>query len=489
MRTRAKRDGDDWVLNGTKMWITNGSVADVAVVWARPTNRGADAEGRHYGAGASAASSCPPTPPVSPPATIAHKLSLRASVTSELVLEDVRLPADAVLREVTGLARAAVLSERGPVRHRLRRAGRRPGLPGDGDRVRGTREVFDRPLAAFQLTQAKLADMTLELQKGFLLAMHLGRLKDDHRLDPRQVSLGKLNNVREALAIARECRTILGASGITWRVPGDAARQQPGVGADLRGHLRGAPAGHRPGPDRGERVRLSQWWTSSARILASVLGVHHRLHHEGHDQEGGHHGQLTHGRDSWQQQPGQQQGSGSTQPEAGPVCTVSHLNSTWARRYSATPPTRAASATPFNGSASVWCSVSPTYSSTFFRPKATETMPTMSGKWSKENALRPSRRPALTRLRGQGMLAEQGADVEVGPPHGRDQRPGRVRRRRRSATRSAAGPRPTPMATMDSPSATMVISPCRSEKCPVSGQPPARGSAERRTHVVHGQSQ
>ena len=82
-----------------------------------------------------------------------------------------------------------------------------------------SREVFDRPLAAFQLTQAKLADMTLELQKGFLLALHLGRLKDDHRLEPRQVSLGKLNNVREALAIARECRTILGASGITSEYP------------------------------------------------------------------------------------------------------------------------------------------------------------------------------------------------------------------------------------------------------------------------------
>ena len=81
------------------------------------------------------------------------------------------------------------------------------------------REVFDRPLAAFQLTQAKLADMALELQKGFLLAMHLGRLKDDHRLEPRQVSLGKLNNVREALAIARECRTILGANGITGEYP------------------------------------------------------------------------------------------------------------------------------------------------------------------------------------------------------------------------------------------------------------------------------
>ena len=124
MRTRAKPDGDDWVLNGTKMWITNGSVADIAVVWAADRRR------------ASGASWCPPTPRASPPATITHKLSLRASVTSELVLDDVRLPADAVLPEVNGPPRAAVLPERGPVRHRLRRAGRGPRLPGDRDRVR-----------------------------------------------------------------------------------------------------------------------------------------------------------------------------------------------------------------------------------------------------------------------------------------------------------------------------------------------------------------
>jgi glutaryl-CoA dehydrogenase len=206
MRTRAKPDGDGWLLNGTKTWITNGSVADIAVVWAQ-TDGGI--RGFLVPAGTEGFTS----------RTIHHKLSLRASVTSELVLEDVRLPADAVLGEVTGLrgplsclteARfGIVFGALGAARDCLETA----------ISYAGTRDVFDRPLAAFQLTQAKLADMALELQKGFLLALHLGRLKDDGRLEPRQVSLGKLNNVREALAIARECRTILGASGITTEYP------------------------------------------------------------------------------------------------------------------------------------------------------------------------------------------------------------------------------------------------------------------------------
>jgi glutaryl-CoA dehydrogenase len=206
MRTRAKPDGDGWLLNGTKTWITNGSVADIAVVWAQ-TDGGI--RGFLIPAGTEGFTT----------RTIGHKLSLRASVTSELVLEDVRLPADAVLGEVTGLrgplsclteARfGIVFGALGAARDCLETA----------ISYAGTRDVFDRPLAAFQLTQAKLADMALELQKGFLLALHLGRLKDDGRLEPRQVSLGKLNNVREALAIARECRTILGASGITTEYP------------------------------------------------------------------------------------------------------------------------------------------------------------------------------------------------------------------------------------------------------------------------------
>ena len=206
MRTRAKRDGDEWVINGTKMWITNGSVADLAVVWAQ-TDEGI--RGFLVPSG---------TPGFSAP-KITKKLSLRASITSELVLDNVRLPAEAVLPEAGGLrgplsclneARfGIVFGALGAARDCLEIA----------IEYATTREVFDRPLASFQLTQAKLADMALELQKGFLLAMHLGRLKDDHRLEPRQVSLGKLNNVREALAIARECRTILGANGITLEYP------------------------------------------------------------------------------------------------------------------------------------------------------------------------------------------------------------------------------------------------------------------------------
>ena len=206
MRTRAKLDGDEWVLNGTKMWITNGSVADVAIVWAQTDEgiRGFVVPTDIAGFSAS---------------KITKKLSLRASITSELVLEDVRLTADAILPDVVGLrGPLSCLNEArfGIIFGALGAA--RDCLDAALDYV-GTREVFDRPLASFQLTQAKLADMALELQKGFLLALHLGRLKDDHRLTPRQVSLGKLNNVREALAIARECRTILGANGITLEYP------------------------------------------------------------------------------------------------------------------------------------------------------------------------------------------------------------------------------------------------------------------------------
>ena len=206
MRTRAKPDGDDWVLNGTKLWITNGSVAHVAVVWAQ-TDDGV--RGFLVPTGTEGFTT----------RDVKHKLSLRASVTSELVLEDVRLPGSALLPEAKGL--------RGPLSClNEARFGIVFGALGAARdclvtaiAYATTREVFDRPLAAFQLTQAKLADMTLELQKGFLLALHLGRLKDASRLEPRQVSLGKLNNVREALAIARECRTILGASGITGEYP------------------------------------------------------------------------------------------------------------------------------------------------------------------------------------------------------------------------------------------------------------------------------
>jgi glutaryl-CoA dehydrogenase len=206
MRANAKRDGGDWVLNGTKMWITNGSIADVAVVWARtddgilgflvPTD--------------SAGFSAP---------EIKHKMSLRASVTSELVLDDVRLPDEAVLPEARGLsAPLSCLSEArfGIVFGALGAA--RDCLETAIEYSR-TRRVFDKPIGAYQLTQEKLANMTLELGKGMLLALHLGRLKDAGGLRAEQVSLGKLNNVREAIAIARECRTILAANGITLEYP------------------------------------------------------------------------------------------------------------------------------------------------------------------------------------------------------------------------------------------------------------------------------
>jgi glutaryl-CoA dehydrogenase len=206
MRTSARRDGGDWVLNGTKMWITNGGIADVAVVWAR-TDDGV--RGFLVPAGTPGFSS----------RDIGRKLSLRASVTSELVLEDCRLPGDAVLPEVRGM--------RGPLSC-LNEA--RFGIVwGSMGAARAcfqsaleyarTRVQFDRPIGGFQLTQQKLADMLVELAKGTLLALHLGRMKDEGRLASEQVSLGKLNNVREALAIARAARTILGANGVTLEYP------------------------------------------------------------------------------------------------------------------------------------------------------------------------------------------------------------------------------------------------------------------------------
>jgi len=206
MRTYAKKDGTDWVLNGRKMWITNGSVAGVAVVWAQ-TDDGI----RGFAVPTDA-------PGFSAP-EIKHKWSLRASVTSELVLDDVRLPADAVLPGVTGL--------RGPLSCLSHaRYGIVWGAMGAARTCFETavdyaksREQFGRPLGGFQLTQAKLADMAVELHKGILLAHHLGRRMDAGRLRPEQVSFGKLNNVREAIDICRTARTILGANGISLEYP------------------------------------------------------------------------------------------------------------------------------------------------------------------------------------------------------------------------------------------------------------------------------
>ena len=206
MRTSARRDGDDWVLNGAKMWITNGGIADIAIVWAT-TDDGI----RGF--------IVPTDSPGFSTKDVAKKLSLRASVTSELILKDVRLPGDAVLPNVRGL--------RGPLSClNEARFGIVWGTMGAAracfeaalDYAK-SRVQFGRPIGGFQLTQEKLANMLVELNKGTLLALHLGRMKEQGRLRPEQVSLGKLNNVREAIRIAREARTILGANGITLEYP------------------------------------------------------------------------------------------------------------------------------------------------------------------------------------------------------------------------------------------------------------------------------
>ncbi|MGW0966454.1 acyl-CoA dehydrogenase family protein [Streptomyces sp. NPDC002516] len=202
MRTRAVRDGGDWILDGSKMWITNGGIADIATVWAR-TEDGV----RGF--------LVPRGTPGFTTRNIKQKMSLRASVTSELHFDAVRLPDSARLPLAEGLrgplscldeARFGILfgavgAARDCVRTALEYA--------------DARVQFGRPISAFQLTQKKLTDMSVSLGNAALLALHLGRLKDQGRLRPEQISVGKLNNVREAIAIARECRTILGANGIS----------------------------------------------------------------------------------------------------------------------------------------------------------------------------------------------------------------------------------------------------------------------------------
>jgi len=206
MRTAARRDGADWVLSGRKMWITNGTVADVAVVWAH-TDDGI----RGFAVPAGAPGFTAPE--------IRHKGSLRASVTSELVLDDVRLPAEAVLPSATGLGGPlSCLNEA--------RFGIFWGALGAARTCYQTalsyaldRSQFGSPIAAFQLTQEKLANMAVELAKGQLLALHFGRLKDQGQLAPEHVSIAKLNSTREALEICRTARTILGGNGISYEFP------------------------------------------------------------------------------------------------------------------------------------------------------------------------------------------------------------------------------------------------------------------------------
>jgi glutaryl-CoA dehydrogenase len=207
MRTHARRDGSDWILNGAKMWITNGTIADVATVWARTD--GGEIRGFLVERG---------TPGFSAP-EIHKKLSLRASVTSELVLQDVRVPDENAFPEVRTL--------RGPLSClNEARYGIVWGAVGAGracfeaalDYAR-ERIVFGKPIAAYQLTQQKLAEMALEVNRAGLVALHIGRMKDNGTLRQEHVSMGKLGNVRGAIEVARSARTVLGGNGITLEYP------------------------------------------------------------------------------------------------------------------------------------------------------------------------------------------------------------------------------------------------------------------------------
>ena len=207
MRTTARRDSGDWVLNGTKMWITNGTIADVAIVWARTED--GDVNGFLVERG---------MPGFEAP-EMKHKLSLRASVTSELVLKDVRVPEENRFPEVSSL--------RGPLSClNEARYGIVWGAVGAGRACFESaldyskqRMVFGKPIAGYQLTQQKLAEMALEINRATLVALHLGRMKDDGTLRPEHVSMGKMGNVRGAIEVARSARTILGGNGITLEYP------------------------------------------------------------------------------------------------------------------------------------------------------------------------------------------------------------------------------------------------------------------------------
>jgi glutaryl-CoA dehydrogenase len=206
MLTSARRSGSDWILSGTKMWITNGSIADIAVVWAQ-TDEGIRGFLLPRGTKGFTARD------------VHKKMSLRASITSELHFDDVRLPATAVLPGVTGLkgplsclteARFGIIwGVTGAARACLETA----------TDYATTREQFGKPIGAFQLTQSKLAWMAVSLCQSQLLALHLGRLKESDGLSPVQVSVGKMANVRAAIDIARQARTILGANGVTLEYP------------------------------------------------------------------------------------------------------------------------------------------------------------------------------------------------------------------------------------------------------------------------------
>jgi glutaryl-CoA dehydrogenase len=210
MRTHAKRDGDDWILNGQKMWITNGTIADAAVVWAR-IDEGPPNQIRGFVVPRG-------TPGFTAP-EIHKKLSLRASITSELVLDDVRLPDSARLPEANSLR--GPLSCLNEARYGIvwGAAGAARACFEAALEYSKTRIQFDKPIASFQLIQARLADMAVKVNQSTLLALHLGRLKDAGTLRPEHVSMGKLSNVNAALEVARSARQVLGANGITLEYP------------------------------------------------------------------------------------------------------------------------------------------------------------------------------------------------------------------------------------------------------------------------------
>jgi glutaryl-CoA dehydrogenase len=207
MRTHARRDGSDWILNGAKMWITNGTIADIAIVWAQTD--GEEIRGFIVERG---------MPGFSAP-EIHKKISLRASVTSELVLQDVRVPEENMLPGATTLR--GPLSCLNEARYGIvwgavgsARACFEAALDYARERI-----VFGKPISAYQLTQQKLAEMALEVNRAGLVALHLGRMKDAGTLRPEHVSLGKMGNVRGALDVCRSARTLLGANGVTLEYP------------------------------------------------------------------------------------------------------------------------------------------------------------------------------------------------------------------------------------------------------------------------------
>jgi glutaryl-CoA dehydrogenase len=206
MKTRARRDGSDWVLNGTKMWITNGGIADVAIVWAN-TEEGI----RGF--------IVPKGTPGFSTNDIHKKLSLRASVTSELVLDDVRLPSDAVLPNVVGLKGPLACLNEARFGILFGAVGAARACYESALDYAKERKQFGKPIAAFQLTQRKLVEMMIAVNRGMLLAVHIGRMKDEGRVGVEDISFGKMDNVRMALDVARDARSVLGANGITLEYP------------------------------------------------------------------------------------------------------------------------------------------------------------------------------------------------------------------------------------------------------------------------------